>query len=168
MSSSRSAWRSERALSLAALAAMMACGEASGTDPRFATPERTVDTLLAAHGAGEASASELTARVAAGGLPVVDRELHARCFADLDQPGGEAMAGYVLGMIAAARDALRFETVGERGYVIPREGARVVMQRGADGAYRIVLAESVPEDVRRTVQQLEGAPLSPGTTPRPR
>lgn len=151
---------------LAALLAAVGCGEASSTDPRFATPERTVDTLLAAHGAGEASAADLTARVAAGGLSVVDRELHARCFADLDQPGGEAMAGYVLGMIAAARDALRFETVGERGYVIPREGARVVMQRGADGAYRIVLAESVPEDVRRTVLELEA--LSPATSPRPR
>lgn len=75
------------------------------------------------------------------------------------------MASYVLGMLAAARDALRYETVADRGYVIPREGMRIVMQRGEDGAYRIVLADSVPEDVRRSVLELEGA--SPGRSDAP-
>lgn len=151
------------ALTLAVLA--LGCGEASHADPRFATPERTVETLLAAHGAGDASEGELQERIASGGLAVVDRELHARCFADLDQPGGAAMASYVLGMLAAARDALRYETVADRGYVIPREGMRIVMQRGEDGAYRIVLADSVPEDVRRSVLELEGA--NPGRSDAP-
>ncbi|HJL16850.1 MAG TPA: hypothetical protein RMH99_14395, partial [Sandaracinaceae bacterium LLY-WYZ-13_1] len=54
-----------------------------------------------------------------------------------------------------ARDDLRYETVEDRGYVYPREDVRVVMERGADGAYRVVLAESVPDDVRRGLLQVE-------------
>ncbi|HEY8430304.1 MAG TPA: hypothetical protein VIL20_18110 [Sandaracinaceae bacterium] len=142
-------------------AVALGCGETSSADPRFATPERTVETLLEAHGAGEASEAELRARVAEGGLRVVDRELFARCFADLDQPAGPALASYVLGMIAAARDALRYETIADRGYVVPRDGVRIVMRRGSDGAYRIVLSESVPEDVQRTLRELEGARPAP-------
>jgi hypothetical protein len=44
-----------------------------------------------------------------------------------------------------------------------REGLRVVMRRGEDRAYRIVLAESVPEDVRRSITGIEGA--SPSVAP---
>ncbi len=145
--------------------ALVGCGEGAHGDPRFSTPERTVETLLAAHGAGEASDEELRGRIASGGLSVVDRELYARCFTDLEQPGGEALASYVLGMIAAARDALRYETHVDRGYAIPREGVRIVMQRGEDGAYRIVLAESVPADVRESLRALEAAP--PPSEPAP-
>ncbi len=139
------------ALSLAGLIALASCGQASGTDPRFATPERTVETMLAAHDAGHASGAEIQARMASeGALPIVDAEAYAACFTDRDQPGGGALAEYVFGMIAAARDDLRYETIGDRGSVIVRPGVRVAMQR-RDGAYRIVLAESVPEDVRRSL-----------------
>jgi hypothetical protein len=58
-------------------------------------------------------------------------------------------------MIAAGRDELRYETVEQHGYVVPRRGPRIVLRRGDDGAYRIVLAESVPEDVQRSLTALE-------------
>jgi len=70
-------------------------------------------------------------------------------------PSGSVTAGYVLGMLAAARDDLRFEISGDRAYVFPREGARVVMHKGSDGAFRIVLRDSVPENVRRGLLQVE-------------
>lgn len=140
----------------------IACGQTSSADPRFATPERTIQTLLEAHGVGHASASELQARMASeGGLHVVDRETYAACFVDLGEPGGDALASYVLGMIAAARDDLRYELIAQRGYVIPRDGVRIAMQRGADGAYRILLRESVPEEVRRSLVDLGAAPSAP-------
>lgn len=139
-----------RTLALSFALLVGACGDLTHTDSRFATPERTVSTLLAAHGVEHASQTELRERfVSEGRLAIVDRGAYEACFVDLDQPGGEALAGYVLGMVAAARDELRYETVEQHGYVIPREGARIVMRRGADGAFRIVLTESVPADVRR-------------------
>ncbi len=140
---------------LLALAVLTACGETSTTDQRFATPERTVDTLLTAHGAGDTSADAIEARMASGeGLPIVDPEAYAGCFTDLGEPGGQALAEYVFGMIAASRDSLRYEAIARRGYVVLRSGDRVVMERGADGAYRIALRESVPDDVRRRIQGL--------------
>lgn len=133
-----------------------ACDGAQPTDSRFATPERTVETLLGAYGIADTPQATVRARLAEhGGLELVDTATWRACFVDLDQPGGEGMAGYVLGMLAAARDELRFETIGERGFVIPREGIRVVMLRGDDGAYRILLAESVPDEVRRGLLTIE-------------
>jgi len=143
-----------------------ACGDAATADPRLATPERTVRTLLAAHGIAERD--DVQARmIAEGGLSIVDREAYEACFADLDQPGGAGMAGYVLGLLAAARGELRYELFEQHAVVYVREGVRIAMRRGDDGAYRIVLAESVPADVRRSIVGLE-APISPATSRRPR
>lgn len=142
---------------LVATLALAACGPTSSADPRFATPERTVETMLAAHGAAGLSGAAIQARMASeGALPIVDREAYAACFVDRDEPGGEALAEYVFGMIAAAKDDLRYETIAERGAVIVRPGVRVAMRRGRDGAYRISLRESVPEDVRRRLGDVTG------------
>jgi hypothetical protein len=156
-----------RTIAIAAGLLVLACGDVTRTDSRFATPERTVATLLAAHGIGEATADELQGRlIAEGGFAIVDRAAYEACFVDLEQPGGAGMAGYVLGMLAAARGELRYETIEHHGYVQVREGIRIVMRRGEDGAYRIVLAESVPEDIRRSITGIEGA--SPIDEPRGR
>lgn len=144
-------------LTLVGLVAVAGCGEGvTRTDSRFATPERTVRTLLSTYGLEDAPQEEIWARMATrGAFELQDRETFRRCFTDLDRAGGEGMAGYVLGLLAAARDDLRYETVEDRGYVIPRDGIRVVMARDDTGAYRIVLAESVPDDVRRGLLQIE-------------
>lgn len=148
--------RARRVSVLWSVVLLVACGEVTRTDPRFATPERTVATLLAAHGAAELSQAELTERfVSQGRLTVVDREAYELCFADPETPGAQGLAEYVVGMIAAGRDELRYETVEQHGYVIPRRGPRIVLRRGDDGAYRVVLAESVPEDVQRSLTALE-------------
>lgn len=145
------------ALCLAAFLGGLGCDEnLTHIDARFSTPEHTVDTLLGAYGVSELPQDDLRARIATqGGLTLQDREAYAGCFVDLARPGGEGMAGYVLGMLAAARDDLRFETAGDRGYAFPREGIRVVMIRGEDRTYRISLAESVPEEVQRGLLQVE-------------
>ena len=98
----------------------------------------------------------MRARIAErGSFQLRDAETWRLCFTDLERPGGEGMAGYVLGLLAAARDDLRYETAADRGYAIPREGIRVAMERGDDGAYRIVLADSVPPEVQRGLLQIE-------------
>ena len=138
------------------LLSLFGCAEAvTRTDVRFSTPEHTVQTLLGAYGLEEVSQETIRARMAeGGGFTLQDRETWRACFTDFDQPGGEGMAGYVLGMLAAARDDLRYELAGDWAYVYPRDEVRVVMAHEG-GAYRIVLARSVPEDVRRTLMQVE-------------
>ncbi len=141
---------------LGSLALCVGCDDAQTTDPRFATPERTVATLLATHGLSDVSQDDIRARIAErGSFELRDAETWRQCFVDLDRPGGEGMAGYVLGLLAAARDDLRYETVAGRGYAIPHEGIRVVLPRGEDGAYRILLSESVPEEIQRGLLQVE-------------
>jgi hypothetical protein len=134
------------------------------TDSRFSTPERTIETLLASAGLEGSTQEQNQARIVEqGGVQVRDAASYEACFADIDQPGGHGMAGYVLGMIAAASDDLRYEMVEGRGFVIPRQGIRIVMDRDANGAYRIVLAESVPEHVRESILQLEAVPSRPSS-----
>jgi hypothetical protein len=144
-------------LTLLALLGSPGCEESvTRTDSRFATPERTVETLLATYGLEDVPQEEIRTRMAErGAFELRDRETWRQCFVDLSRPGGEGMAGYVLGVLAAARDDLRYETVEEHGYVIPRDDIRIVMERDETGAYRIVLAESVPEEVQRGLLQIE-------------
>lgn len=142
---------------LCLLLMLSACGgDLTETDARFSTPERTVTTLLGTYGLNDMPQAEIHARLAErGSFELRDGVTWRACFVDIDRPGGEGMAGYVLGLLAAARDDIQYETIADRGYASPRADVRVVMQRGSDGAYRIVLAESVPETVRRGLLQIE-------------
>lgn len=135
---------------------LIGCGETQTIDSRFSTPEHTVRTLLATHGLQNVAQEEVRARIGErGAFQLQDAETWALCFVDLDQPGGDGLAGYVLGLLAAAHEDLRYELVGESAYVFPREGVRIVMRRLEDSTYRIVLADSVPEEVRRGLVQVE-------------
>jgi hypothetical protein len=143
---------------------LLACGNDAftTTDSRYSTPERTIETLLDSCDLRGSSAENQAVIIEQGGSRIRDQRAYDACFSDIDQPGGQAMAGYVVGMVAGARDELRYETIEGRGYVIPREGIRIVMERDERGAYRIVLRESVPENVRRSILQLESsAPREP-------
>jgi hypothetical protein len=135
----------------------LACFEVAGcegatnrADPRFSTPERTIETLLSAYGLQELSQAEIRERFARRErFELRDRAAYQACFADLAGTAGEGFAGWVVGALAAGRDQLRVEIVGDRATVSPRDGVRIVLLRGRDGAYRILLRESVPEEVRR-------------------
>ena len=156
-------------MTAAALLVLASCGgdDVTSTDARFSTPEHTVQTLLGTYGLNDLPQARIQEQIVQhGAFQLRDRETWQACFADLDQPGGEGMAGYVLGLLAAGRDDLRFETAGERAYAFPREGVRVVMIRGADNTFRISLRESVPDEVRNgllTVEQnaQHRAPVGP-------
>lgn len=145
-----------RVVSLLFVIALVGCeGALTHTDSRFATPERTVETLLASYGLEDLTQDEIRARMAAHQrFSVQDGESFRACFADLDDPVGEGLAGWVLGALAAGRDELRTEIFGERATVAPREGVRIAMQRQSDGTWRIVLRDSVPDDVRRALSSV--------------
>jgi hypothetical protein len=127
-------------------------GDLTRTDSQFATPERTVSTLLASHGLDALTQDEIRARMAAREhFSLEDGASFRACFIDAEDPVSEGLAGWVLGAIAAGRDDLRIEIFGERATVTPREGVRIVMLRQPDATWRITLRESVPEEIRRAL-----------------
>jgi hypothetical protein len=132
---------------------------APNVDPRFATPEATVRTLLDSYGLAEVSESEVRGRLGAhASFSLRDRETFQRCFSDLRDPRDEGLAGYVLGAIAAAKDSLVVDVDEDTGHGTIRLGSRgsptTIVVRRNDGAWRIVLAESVPERVRRQLHAI--------------
>ncbi|MEZ4338498.1 MAG: hypothetical protein R3B82_17905 [Sandaracinaceae bacterium] len=119
------------------LLALIGCGDVQTTDPGFATPERTVATLLATHGPRR---FRTTPRGIAerGSFQFRDAETWRLCFTDLETSGRGGHGWVRPRLPRAARDDLRYETAADRGYAILREGI-LAMERGDDGAYRIVL-----------------------------
>lgn len=137
------------------LFSLLGCDDLQTTDSRFATPERTVATLFESYGMSDLSQAEIQARIAErGAFELRDQETWRACFVDIDRPGGQGMAGYVLGVLGAARDELRFELVADNAYVHVRD-MRIVMRRQEDLSYRIVLRDSVPEQVREGLMMVE-------------
>jgi len=156
MSSSPAAVLLRAASLLAALSVAAAGCEGATTrvDRRFATPERTVHTLLEAYDLDSLSQDAIRGRLAARERFMLrDREAYEGCFADLNGAAAEGMAGWVLGALAAGRDELRTEMTPVRATVSPREGVRIVMRSDA-GAWRIVLRQSVPAEVQRGLATL--------------
>ena len=140
---------------VAMLLPLVGCEDVHTTDSRFATPERTVATLFEAYGMSDLSQAEIQDRITErGAFELRDEATWRACFTDLDRAGGQGMAGYVLGVLGAAREELRYETAGQHAYVHVRD-MRVVMRRGDDLAYRIVLHNSVPEQVREGLMMVE-------------
>jgi hypothetical protein len=123
--------------------------------------------LLASQGLEGLAQDEVTARAAAGELEVRDGPAYRACFSDLDEQGSRSLAAYVLGLLAAAHDDLRYETIADRAYATTPSGVRIVMVRDERGSYRIALHESVPEEVRERLLGLQ-APISPTSSHRPR
>lgn len=143
---------------LAALAlAIAACeGAVTHTDARFSTPEHTVGTLLGAYDLEDVPQAEIRERMAHHGrFELADRDSYEECFADfVGTPSDEGYAGFVVGALAAGRDDIRVTITGEHATVSPREGVRIVMDRDDDGAWRIVLRESVPTELRERLSSI--------------
>ena len=132
-----------------ALLTLSACEGMCSTDSRYATPERTIETLFAAYDIEDESQEDLRALLASGGtFRLADRTAYEGCFADMEGSFGEGLAGYVLGALAVGRDDIRTTITGERAVVSPREGVDIVLQRDGTGAWRIVLHESVPDELQ--------------------
>ena len=137
--------------SMLPMLAVLGCdGAVTHTDARFSTPEHTVDTLLRAYDLEDVSQDAIRDRMAHHGrFELADRDSYEECFADfLGTPSDEGYAGFVVGALAAGRDDARVTIVGERATVSPRDGVRIAMERDDDGAWRIVLRDSVPLELR--------------------
>jgi hypothetical protein len=142
------------ALRLASLALVLGfalgCEGATTTvDVRYSTPEHTITTLFTSYGLEELSQDEVRQRMASNGrFELRDRDTYLSCFADLETPTDEGLAGFVLGALAAGKDELRTSIANDRAIVSPRPGFDVVLHREDDGRWLISLRESVPDEVR--------------------
>jgi hypothetical protein len=139
-----------RRLLLASLL-LSACHERP-VDARFASPEATVETLLTAYDLADVPQDEVRARMAAHArFTLLDRETYEACFADLGAASlDEGLAGFVVGALAAGKDELEVEIDGELARVSPREGVAITL-RNEDGAWHIVLRDSVPAEIRERI-----------------
>lgn len=129
-------------------------------DLRFHTPKATIDTLLETYGLEQVSQEEIRRRMQLGrSFHLVDPATRDLCFADFDGPDDEGLVGYVFGGLAPAKDDVRITQTGDVAHAFgeTRDGRRnrpIVLERDGTGAWRIVLEESVPSDVRARLDRV--------------
>ncbi len=138
------------------LAVLPGCPEQ--TDSRFSTPAATIRSLFSSYGIADVSEAEVRARLQARErFEMHDPRLHRECFADWQGEQDQGLAGYVFGRLAAAKDHLLIDVEGDLAQITPNiEGAAqeatvLVLQ---DGAWKIALRQSVPEEVRQQLYQV--------------
>ena len=132
----------------------LGCGEEQEPDPRFASPEATLDTLLASYGVEQMSQEEIQQHMREQGrFQLRDEQTYRLCFDDYDGPQSEGLAGFVFGTVAAAKDELRINHVQGNVHVFPssERNDRYVVLVERDGEFKISLRESVPPSIRRTL-----------------
>ena len=141
-----------------AMTATLLSGCSTTSDKRFATPASTINTLFGAYGIADMSEGEVRARLQARQrFDLRDPQTHRDCFADWQGEQDQGLAGYVFGKLAAAKDHLRIEIDGTTAKITPDiEGAsqEATVLSQTEGAWKIVLRESVPENVRQQLYQI--------------
>lgn len=139
------------ALACIAVAVLPGCQDAP-PDPRFATPQATVDSLFASYGVSDVPEAEIRQRMRSRGrFDLLDGDLYQSCFADFHGEADEGLAGYVFGNLVAGKDQLRITLSSDSATIFPTsaEGSpRPVMLRREDGEWKIVLRESVPTEIQ--------------------
>ena len=134
------------------------------SDVRFRTPRATVEALLESYGVLDIPVEELRRRMELGRrFHLNDPDTMKQCFADLDQPSGEGLAGYVFGNLVRTQDDLSIsitEGVAHAQANDPERRIRPVVLRKSSPGWQIVLAESVPRHVVRELRASESARAS--------
>jgi hypothetical protein len=149
--SQRSSLAARGSAATAALVVALTFAGCSAPDPRLATPQDTVATLLAAtHLAGVTSG---ILSDAAPDRPPPDFDVVARCFWDIDRddPASRAMADFTAGMLAARQRDLVYR-IGRRHAVV-QSGFRDVHLRRVREGWVIVLRDTVPEEIREGLRR---------------
>jgi hypothetical protein len=137
-----------RSLALLACLALVACAE---PDPRFASPEQTVETLFTAYGVAELPEREVQRRLLMRErFELVSRQAMLDSFADYRVEEQEGLTGFVFGRLVARKASLVYACERKRCEVRPEqeEDAPPVVLREDGGEWKIVLAESVPREIQ--------------------
>ena len=139
-------------VALVLLPGAASCDDVRTVDARYATPERTLDTLLAGYGLEGKSLAEIQTLRRTGRVRVRDDDAVRGCFESFEGPEDEALAGFVVGAIAEADGSLRTTMTPGVARVATGERATIVLH-DHDGAWRIDLHASVPGTVREGIHQ---------------
>ncbi len=145
---------------LACASLLAACSSPrTSTDLRYNTPRATVLTLLDAYGVAEIPQEEVQRRMRIGRrFQLNDPVARDGCFSDFSGEADEGLIGYVFGSLAPIREDF---VITQRGadeamaQGVDSEGSPirpVILRRGDDGNWRIVLRESVPGRTQRRLE----------------
>ena len=137
------------------LLAAVACGseDTSAADPRFSTPEKTIDTLLGTYGMAQASQAELDAWLEnSQRYHLQDAATFRACFEDYEGTQDEGLAGFVVGAVVRGRSDARVTIVRDVAHVATAD-RRIVMHQTA-GGWKISLRDSVPRDVQEQLREI--------------
>jgi len=129
-------------LVVVSIAGLWSC-DGDPPDPRFATPQATVQTLLKTYGLWQVTFLE-----ARDTRQQPDIDTVARCFWDYDRDdsGSRAMGEFVAGMLAAGQGRLEYDVRQTQALV--RTMNHPVFLRKTDDGWLIVLRDTVPEEIR--------------------
>lgn len=132
------------------LVVLMMCAAScyGGPDPRVATPQATVETMLRANHLWRVGLFE--ARLP---RPPPDVSEVASCIWDYDRDdqGSRAMAEFVAGMLAAGQGQLEYRIGRSRAVV--RTMHRSVYLRKSGNSWLIVLRDTVPDEIRQGLRR---------------
>jgi hypothetical protein len=143
-----------RSIALVTCLFASACAE---PDPRFATPEQTVETLFTAYGVADLPEREVQRRLLMRErFELVSREAMLDAFADYRVEEQEGLTGFVFGRLVARKASLVYACEMKRCEVRPEheEDAPPVVLRENGGEWKIILAESVPREVQQQLVAL--------------
>lgn len=134
------------------LVGLLGCEDVRHADSRYATPERTMATLLASYGLADKSLAEVQSLRRTGRVHVRDAAAQRGCFERFETAEDEAMAGYVVGVLAEADGSARPTLTAGTARVAVGDQATIVL-RDHEGAWRIDLPASVPVTTREAIHQ---------------
>ena len=130
---------------------MLALSGCADPDPRFESPERTVEALFAAYGVADLPEREVQRRLRSRErFELADRDAMLETFADYRVEEQEGMTGFVFGRLVAQKASLAYDCEPRRCEVRPEGEADTppVVLREDGGEWKIVLAESVPRQIK--------------------
>lgn len=133
-----------------------ACDEDHVPDPRYASPEATLDTLMASYGVKDMTQDEIQESMRKRArFELRDENAYRGCFADYRGPQDEGLAGFVFGTVAAGKDQLEIKHIQGKAHVYPDPERldRSVVLVETDGEWKISLRDSVPSSVRRALTE---------------
>ena len=134
------------------LTGLLGCDGVHHVDSRYATPERTMATLLASYGLADKSLAEVQSLRRTGRVHVRDVAARQSCFERFDTAEDEAMAGYVVAVLAEADGSARPTLTAGTARVAIGDSATIVLH-DHEGSWRIDLPASVPVTTREAIHQ---------------
>jgi hypothetical protein len=137
------------------IALAAACGSEDTTtaDPRFSTPEHTIETLLGTYGMRDATQAQLDDWLENNQrYQLQDPTTFRECFSDYEGTADEGLAGFVVGALVRGRSDARVTIIRDTASI--STGDRRVVMHLVEGRWKISLRDSVPQEVQQQLREI--------------